>query len=215
MYQTILFDLDGTLTDPGIGITNAVMYALKQFGIEVKERSTLFEFIGPPLKDSFESLCGFSSVQSEQAIKHYRTYYKKQGIFEADVYQGIEEVLIELKEKGKILVVATSKPEVFAVEVLKHFGLDQYFDVIAGATMDETRNTKGAVIAYALEKVPAKDKSEIIMVGDRKHDILGAKENDIDSLGVCYGYGTQEEIEKAQPTYIAKEVKNLLKYLLI
>lgn len=214
MYKYILFDLDGTLTDPGIGITNSVMYALEKFGIEVDDRCSLYKFIGPPLSDSFQQYYGLSKEDSELAIKYYREYFKPKGLYENEVYEGIEMLLLELKKRQKKLLVATSKPEEFAVEILKYFKLFEYFDFVAGASMDAGRSKKADVIAYALENYGITDKKAIIMVGDRKHDILGAKENDLDSIGVLYGYGDYEEHKKAGATYIAKRVNDILKIII-
>ena len=140
MYKYILFDLDGTLTDPGLGITNAVMHALKKFNIEVPDRSELYKFIGPPLLESFQKYYGMSEEESQMALQYYREYFKPYGLYENTVYDGIEELLVTLKAQGKKLILATSKPEPFAVEILRHFGLDKYFDFVAGATMDEKRS---------------------------------------------------------------------------
>ena len=129
-YQYMLFDLDGTLTDPGLGITNSVMHALRQMGAAVPERAALYPFIGPPLKDSFHRFFGFTEEQCGEAIRYYREYFKRQGIFENEVYEGVRELLAGLKKEGKTLAVATSKPEVFAIEILKHFDLFQYFDAL-------------------------------------------------------------------------------------
>lgn len=212
-YNTILFDLDGTLTDPGIGITNSVMYALKKYGIDVTGRSELYKFIGPPLADSFEKYYGFSTEESYKAVDCYREYYRDKGLYENEVYNGIENLLKELKAKEKTLIVATSKPEVFAKEVLRHFGLDKYFDYIAGGNLDGTRTLKAEVIAYALESCGITDKKSAVMIGDRMHDIIGAKTVGIDNIGVLYGYGDREELENAQANYIAEKVENILKYI--
>lgn len=213
MYNTILFDLDGTLTDPGIGITNSVAYALKKHGIEVTDRTKLYPFIGPPLLDSFQRFYGFSEEQSEQAVADYREYFREKGLFENEVYSGVEELLQHLKESGKRLIIATSKPEEFAVKILKHFGLASYFDYIVGATMDSSRSKKGDVIAYALEVCGITDKTDVVMVGDREHDVLGAKENGLDSVGVLYGYGSREELEKAGATCVAETVEDILRFV--
>ena len=213
MYNTILFDLDGTLTDPGIGITNSVAYALKKHGIEVTDRTKLYPFIGPPLLDSFQRFYGFSEEQSEQAVADYREYFREKGLFENEVYSGVEELLQRLKESGKRLIIATSKPEEFAVKILKHFGLASYFDYIVGATMDSSRSKKGDVIAYALEVCGITDKADVVMVGDREHDVLGAKENGLDSVGVLYGYGSREELEKAGATCVAETVEDILRFV--
>ena len=213
MYNTILFDLDGTLTDPGLGITNSAAYALKKHGIEVTDRTVLYPFIGPPLLDSFQRFYGFSEEQSEQAVADYREYFQEKGLFENEVYSGVEELLQHLKESGKRLIIATSKPEEFAVKILKHFGLASYFDYIVGATMDSSRSKKGDVIAYALEVCGITDKTDVVMVGDREHDVLGAKENGLDSVGVLYGYGSREELEKAGATCVAEMVEDILRFV--
>ena len=210
MCKYILFDLDGTLTDPGLGITNAVMYALKKFNIEVPERSELYKFIGPPLLESFEKFYGMSSEESQMALQYYREYFKPYGLYENTVYDGIEELLAELKAQGKKLILATSKPEPFAIEILRHFKLDKYFDFIAGATMDEKRVRKADVILYALESCGITDLSSAIMIGDREHDVLGAKEVGLESIGVLYGYGDMPELETAGATYIVENPMNVL-----
>jgi len=204
MYQTILFDLDGTLTDPGLGITNSVMYALKKWGIEVTDRTSLYRFIGPPLQDSFMQYYGFSKEDAEKSVVYYREYFREKGLFENEVYPGAEEMLAALKADGRKLAVATSKPEEFAIKILKHFHLDGYFDVIAGATMDSSRSKKADVIAYCLETLGVSDLSTVVMVGDREHDIIGAKTVGVDSIGVLVGYGSREELETAGATYVAE-----------
>ena len=203
MYQYLLFDLDGTLTDPGLGITNSVMYALRKFGINVSDRSQLYPFIGPPLRDSFRVYYGFSDEQCERAVRYYREYFKKSGMYENEVYDGIFELLTRLKASERSLVVATSKPEVFALEILRHFDLYKYFDFVAGATLNDVRNQKADIIKYALETLNITEKKSAIMIGDRKHDIIGAKETGLDSIGVLYGYGTYDELKNAGATYIA------------
>lgn len=204
MYQYLLFDLDGTLTDPGLGITNSVMYALRKFGVDVPERSQLYPFIGPPLKDSFRSCYGFSDEQCELAVTYYREYFKKKGMFENEVNDGIHDLLTRLKASGRSLIVATSKPEVFAVDILRHFDLYKYFDFVAGATLNDVRNKKADIIRYALESCGIA-KSSAVMIGDRKHDMIGAKENGLDSIGVLYGYGTYDELKTAGATMLAAE----------
>lgn len=203
MYQTILFDLDGTLTDPGEGITNSVAYALEKFEIKNEDRSQLYKFIGPPLKDSFMEFYGFSEEDSLKAIAYYRERFREKGMFENKVYDGIVELLSKLQKAGKKLIIATSKPEEFTLTILKHFDLLQYFDFVAGATMDGSRSEKEEIIHYALEHCQIGNLDETVMVGDRKFDILGAKANGIDSIGVLFGYGSLEELEMAGVTYIA------------
>lgn len=196
MYKTILFDLDGTLTDPGEGITNSVAYALEHYGITVEDKKSLYCFIGPPLNDSFVKYYGFDSEKAMEAIGVYREYFRERGIFENELYEGVGELLDKIKRSGRKIVLATSKPEEFAVRILEHFDLIRYFDVVAGASMDEKRNKKGDVIAYALKKggISVQD---AVMIGDREHDIFGAKENGLPSIGVLYGYGSREELVAA------------------
>lgn len=213
MYKYLLFDLDGTLTDPGIGITNSVIYALRKFDIEVGDRSALYGFIGPPLKDSFKKYYGFSDEQSDLAIMYYREYFRKQGIFENELYDGIHDLLTQLKAKGKTLIVATSKPEVFALEILRHFELYDYFDFVAGATMNDVRNKKADIIKYALENCNISDKASAVMIGDREHDIKGANESGLDSIGVLFGYGTCDELKNAGASFIADSPMDILRYV--
>lgn len=210
MYKYILFDLDGTLTDPGLGITNSVMYALKKFNIDVEERASLYKFIGPPLMDSFKMFYGFSEEDSELGVKYYREYFKERGLYENEVYDGIEELLKALKDQNKSLIIATSKPEEFAVEIVKHFHLDQYFDFVAGATMDSSRSKKADVIEYAIKNCNITDLSSAIMIGDREHDILGAKQVGLDSIGVLFGYGNYSELEAAGATHIVEKPADIL-----
>lgn len=213
-YDVILFDLDGTLTDPGIGITNSVMHALKKYGIEVEDRASLYKFIGPPLIDSFEKYFGFSHEEAIKSVDYYREYYKDKGIYENEVYAGIEELLKSLNKKGKKIILATSKPEPFAKEILRHFGIEKYFLFAAGSTMDETRTNKAEVIEYALSECGITDKAAVVMVGDREHDIIGANKNGIDSIGVLFGYGSREELVAAGTTYIAETVEDIKRYLI-
>ncbi|MBR6984619.1 MAG: HAD family hydrolase [Ruminococcus sp.] len=213
MYQYLLFDLDGTLTDPGIGITNSVIYALHKFDLEVSDPTVLYKFIGPPLKDSFKKYYGFSDEQSDLAIRYYRESFKKRGMFENEVYDGIQDLLKQLKSDGKTLIVATSKPEAFAVEILQHFDLYDYFNFVAGATMNDVRNKKADIIRYALETCHITNKSSAIMIGDREHDIIGANENGLDSIGVLFGYGTIDELKNAGATFIADTPMDIVKFV--
>ena len=214
MYNIVLFDLDGTLTDSGLGITNSVKYALGREGIEVKDRSELFRFIGPPLVDSFQMFYGFSAEKALEITHIYREYYSTKGIFENEVYDGIEELLKKLHEAGKRILVATSKPEPFARKILDHFSLSQYFEYIAGSNMDETRSTKAEVIDYALESCNITDLSEAVMVGDREHDVIGAKKIGMKSIGVLFGYGDREELEKAGADYIAETPEDIFRIIM-
>ena len=213
MYKYILFDLDGTLTNPEIGITSCVMYALEKFDIKVEDRKVLHPFIGPPLDYSFQTYYGLSEEESQQAIKYYRERFSVKGLYENEVYDGVDKMLAELKRSGKILLIATSKPEEFTLKILKHFDLLKYFDYVAGATMDGSRGEKADVIRYALEISGIKDTSEAIMIGDRKYDILGAKENGLDSIGVLFGFGDYEELTEAGANHIVKSVEEILEYV--
>ena len=213
MYQYIFFDLDGTLTDPGIGITNSVMYALKKWNIDVADRSELYMFIGPPLVDSFEKYYGFSKEEAEQAVIYYREYFREKGLYENTIYDGSEKLLSDLKASGKKVVLATSKPQEFAEIILKHFQIDRYFDVVAGATMDGTRSKKTDVILYALAACGIEDKSQVVMVGDREHDIIGAKNAGLDSIGVLCGYGDREELETAGATHVVEKIEDVWEFV--
>lgn len=208
-YEVVLFDLDGTLTDPGVGITNSVAYSLERYGIKTADRTELYKFIGPPLHESFEMFYGFSKEKAKEAVAFYREYYSDKGIFENVVYDGVKEMLGSLQKAGKKLLVATSKPELFARMIMEHFGLTQYFDYIAGANMDGTRTRKDEVISYALMAGNVADPLKSVMVGDREHDILGAKKVGIDSVGVLYGYGSREELEQAGADYIVGNVGDI------
>ena len=211
-YQYIFFDLDGTLTEPKVGITKSVAYALEYYGIHVEDLDTLCPFIGPPLADSFMKFYGFDSEKAMDAIRVYREYFRDKGIFENEVYEGVRELLENIKASGRKTVLATSKPEEFAVRILEHFDLAKYFDVVAGASMDEKRNKKGDVIKYAMEKGAFRSENAV-MIGDREHDIFGARENGLDSIGVLYGYGSRQELENAGADYIAETVQDILRYL--
>ncbi len=206
----LLFDLDGTLTDPGEGITNSVMYALDKFGITIKDRRELYPYIGPPLTDSFMRYHGLSPAQAEEALAHYRTYFGDRGMFENVPYDGIAALLESLQRKGYTLLIATSKPEEFTIQILQHFSLDKYFAFVAGNTLDESRPTKASVIAYLRERYPEICAKNAVMIGDRKYDIEGARQNSLPSIGVLYGYGSHEELETAGATAIAADLAELL-----
>ena len=209
MYHTILFDLDGTLTDSGPVITNSVAYALKKWDIIENDINILKKFVGPPLDASFAKYYGFSKEKCVQAIQYYREYYLTKGIYENQVYDGMEELLKWLRDTGRRAIVATSKPEPSAIHVLEYFHMDSYFDIIAGATMDGSRVEKSDVIRYALDRAGIRDLSGVVMVGDRENDIQGAKANGLDSIGVLYGYGSREELEEAGAMQIAETVEDL------
>lgn len=211
-YQYYLFDLDGTLTDSGEGITNSVRHALHRFGIMEYDESVLRKFIGPPLAESFQKYFDLSQEEACKGIDYYREYYTDGGMFENAVYDGIKELLEGLKAKGKTLIVATSKPELFAEQILEHFGLAEYFDCIAGTSMDETRVHKDEVIAYAMQKYKGIDHKKAVMIGDRSNDIMGGKANGMDTIGVLYGFGSREELEEAGADIIVEKPEEILLY---
>lgn len=214
MYQTILFDLDGTLTDSKLGITKSLQYALGKVGIFIHDISTLEKFIGPPLQTVFQEQFGFQDDKVKVAIEHYRFYFAKEGIFENSVYTGILDLLQRLQKKNKVLAVATSKPQTFAEQILHHFNLTTFFTHIQGATLDGNLSRKGDIIFEVIKKLSDRPNMPTVMIGDRKHDIIGAQENEIDSIGVLYGYGSKEEIQEAKPTYIAQTMDELSALLL-
>lgn len=210
--KNVLFDLDGTLTDPAEGITNALMHAQRRLGMAVSPREALYVFIGPPLIETFMSEWGLTRAESEQALVYYREHFSTKGLFENVPYEGIGQALAELKEAGLRLFVATSKPEPLSLRILEHFDLLPYFEAVAGSTMDEQRTKKGEVIAYALQTFHL-DPAETVMVGDRKHDVIGARENGLPCLGVLYGYGSREELTEAGAAALAADVGELVAWL--
>ena len=213
MIETVLFDLDGTLTDSGLGITKGVQYALGQLGYDVPPRESLFSFIGPPLHKSFQRHCGVDEAGAAEAVRQFRVYYNEMGgILENEVYPGVRELLRDLKAAGKRLMVATSKPQAAAEKVMRHFGLDEFVPEIIGGT-DDTRNTKGKVIAYALREYGV-DPGTAIMVGDREHDIHGAAENGIPAIGITWGYGDRAELETAGAEAVFDTPAETVQYIL-
>lgn len=214
MKKYILFDLDGTIIDPKIGITSSVAYALEKFDIHVENLDTLCKFIGPPLKDSFMDFYNFTDEDAEKAILYYRERFQEKGIYENFLYENFENLLIKLKNHGSKLFIATSKPTIFAEEILRHFNLTNYFDFIGGSNLDGTRSNKADVILHVLNENSITDLSSVIMVGDRKHDIIGAKKAGIQSIGVLYGYGNYDELISNGADYIVKNLDELSSLLL-
>lgn len=208
-YDTLLFDLDGTLTDPKPGITRSVQYALRRLGIASDDLERLTPFIGPPLAESFRRYYNLPDAEVERAIAYYREYFGKSGMYENAVYPGIPVLLDALMEQGRTLVVATSKPITYAERILAHFDLARFFTVIAGSELDGTRTAKAEVVEYALAALPWMDRAGCVMIGDREHDVLGARTAGIASIAVGYGYGTRQELEAARPTYLARTVAEL------
>ena len=215
MKKYIFFDLDGTLTDPRVGITTCFAYALRDFGIETPDLHTLDWCIGPPLTESFGQF-GFDEAQITRAIAKYRERFADVGIFENEVYPGVPDALAHLCAQGRTLAVATSKPWTFAERIIEKFGLAPYISFVSGSELDGRRNTKAEVIAYAFEHfgIGEAEKESCIMVGDRRHDIEGAKACGIASLGVRFGYALPGELEEAGADYIADDVKSMEAILL-
>lgn len=212
-YKYIFFDLDGTLTDPKEGITKCVQYALASFGIH-EDADQLTNFIGPPLVDSFMEFYGFPREKALAAVEKYRERFSEIGIFENRVYDGVDEMLQKLVDTGHVLVLATSKPRVFADVIAKRFRLRPYLKMISGSELDGTRNNKDEVIEYAIEKLGC-PREKIIMVGDRRQDIIGAKKCGIASCGVRFGYAEPNELEEAGADFIAADIEELTKILMV
>jgi len=214
-WNTILFDLDGTLTDPKVGITKAVAYALGHFGIHVEDLDTLTKFIGPPLDEAFPQHYGFTRAQALQAVDKFREYYNVTGWKENIPYPGIAALLADLRAAGKTLAVATTKPEETALRVLNHFGLAQYFHVICGADLSKPDGSKKTnILRDALGRLDASDTAGFVMVGDRLHDVVGAHAVGIPAIGVLYGYGGRQELEEHGADYIAADLDALHRLLL-
>ena len=207
-YKYIFFDLDGTLTDPQEGITNCVKYALEYYGIHETDYAKLMRFIGPPLVYSFSEYYGFDEKKSLEAVEKYRERFSTIGLFENKVYDGVYGMLQKLTDSGHVLVLATSKPKVFADRIMAKYRLRPYFKLICGSELDGTRNDKNEVIEYAIEKLGCPRES-VIMVGDRKHDIIGAKQCSVASCGVRFGYAEEGELEEAGADLVVHNVEEL------
>ena len=201
-YSTALFDLDGTLTDSAEGILNCTRYALEIMGQQIPPDNVLKGFLGPPLVISFQTICGMTEEQAKEATRLFRVRYTDIGLFENRPYDGVGEMLERLKAEGIRLATATSKPEDYAVRILKRFGLIEYFDFVGAATFDESRHDKIAVLGYTLDKLGIIDKNEAVMVGDRSNDIDGAHHYGLKCIAVRYGYGNDEEFRSHRADYI-------------
>ncbi|WP_046173598.1 HAD family hydrolase [Domibacillus indicus] len=208
-YKVILFDLDGTLSDPKAGITKSVQYALQKMNIVEPDIDKLECFIGPPLHVSFAEYYNFDEENTQKAIALFRERFKEKGMFENVLYPNIALLLKSLKEQQFTLVVATSKPTVFAEQILKYFNIDQYFEHIVGSNLDGTRASKTEIIQYILDKYKEHTLDDFVMIGDRKHDIIGANNIGIHSIGVTYGYGSFEELNDSNPAHIVRSVSQL------
>ena len=214
MKNVILFDLDGTVTDPKEGITKSVQYALSHFDIHIEDPDELCNFIGPPLRESFKEFFGFNDEDAELATAKYRERFTESGIYKNEIYEGMEDLLKNLKDSGKTLILATSKPTVFAEHILQHFGIDKYFSFICGSELSGERSDKYEIIKYAIEKNGIRDAGSCIMIGDRKFDIIGAKAAGVSNIGVLYGYGSEDELSEAGADYLVRDVRELEKLLL-
>lgn len=208
-YRYILFDLDGTLTDPQEGIINSIQHALKRYGIK-KEDHELLHFIGPPLHHSFTEIFG-TEEKAFEAVAVYREYYATKGIFENMVYAGMPELLNDLTADNKTLFVATSKPTVFAEQIIKHYNIAHHFKAVVGSNLDGSHTDKKEIIQTILDQIPGVDRNELLMIGDRKFDIVGAKHHRIDCAAVTFGYGTLEELQQEKPTHLVNTIEELRK----
>ncbi len=210
--RCVLLDLDGTITDSSLGITRSAEYALNKFNIEVKDLTELNKFIGPPLRDSFQRFYGMTAEEAEKAVAYYREYYGEKGIYDNKLYDGIEELIIKLHSKGVVLAVATAKAEIYAKQILEDFNISQYFDFVCGSELDGTRGCKNEIIDCVLKNINKSDEVDsVIMVGDREHDVCGARDNGVECIGVLYGYGCEEELRNSKAKYIVSSVKELEK----
>ncbi len=210
MKRYVFFDLDGTLTDPALGITNSILYALEKMGREKPARESLYVFIGPPLTWAFQEYLGMTTEEAEKALVLYREYFSVTGLLENTPYAGVHRMLADLRQKGYVLCVATSKPEIFARHILEHFDLAPYFTHICGATLDSSRNSKTAVLEYLLSQTGEEAKAHAVMVGDRYHDVEGAANVGVKTIGVLWGYGSEKELLEAGAVATAKHVDDLL-----
>ena len=201
-FDTLLFDLDGTLTDSTEGIVRCLEYALERMGFDIPEDTN--KFLGPPLYQSFAEFCGMNEEQVNEAVRIFRERYSTVGLFENRVYEGVPEMLKRLRDGGKRIMVATSKPEVYAVRIFDRFGLSQFFEIVGGANINGTRNDKDEVIEYVLEKAGISDRSSVLMIGDRRQDVLGAHKTGLKCMGILWGFGSIEELTEAGADFIAE-----------
>ena len=213
MKNVLFFDLDGTLTDSGLGIMNSVKYSLNKFGIKEEDEKTLKSFIGPPFTEMVKEYYGFTQEEAIKAIGYYREYFTDKGIFENSLYQGVKEVLKNLKNAGKSIYLATSKPTVFAEKILKYFDIYKYFDGVYGAMLDGSLMHKDDIIKFALDSEKV-DVNNAVMIGDRRYDVEGGKKFNLTTVGVLYGYGDKEELQKAGADYIVDSAEQLEKILM-
>ena len=213
-YDIIAFDLDGTLTNPERGLIASFVYAFKKMGVDYGQKSELKRFIGPPIYEEWQRCFGFTPEESSKALLIFREYYSVYGWWDNEIYPGVKEMLEKLKNAGKKIILATSKPEIFAKKVLELFDISKYFDFIGGASTDKTRDKKSEVLEYSLASVGVSDKSKAILVGDRVYDSEGAIACGIDSLGVLYGHGSDSEVRSAGFTYVVNNVEDIAALLI-
>lgn len=212
MYQTIIFDLDGTVIDSGPGVTHAVQYSLNKMGITVEDAGSLKHFIGPPLYDSYQRYYGFDKAQQDRAIEYYREYYEEKGVHENSLYDGMEQVLSSLKKHHKFIALATSKPKNYAELILSELKIDSYFDLVCGASLDHSMREKIEILGDCIYK-SGQEKAGMVMVGDRHFDVEGAQFHGIDSIGVLFGFGDLAEMQECRPTHIAPLPEDILNFV--
>lgn len=213
MYKAILFDMDGTLTESGEGITKSVQYALEKMGKPEPDLDALQVFVGPPLLEQFMKYAELDEEEARQAVAYYRERYAAVGIFENRPYPGVARMLEELKKKGYLLAVSSSKPEHFVLKVLEHFEMEHYFDEVVGSEMNGGRSDKSEVIEETLRRLKLEDhRDQVIMVGDKEHDVFGARKSSLSCVAVSYGYGSMEELKNAEPLCVVGSADELLDF---
>lgn len=212
-YDIIIFDLDGTLSNSGEGITKSVQYALKKMGIIEENLDDLRHFVGPPMKEEMMRSYHFTEEQAAKAVSIYRERYTPIGIYETDLYDGVDDLLKQIKKSGKVIAIATSKPQTMAEEVLKYLKIDTYFDFVMGADMIGGKQSKEEVLNALLDILPEKDRTKMLMVGDTKFDVAGAKAVHIDCIGVSYGYGDKKEMLDEGAVWVVDTALELLQYV--
>ncbi|MDO8928470.1 MAG: HAD hydrolase-like protein [Bacteroidota bacterium] len=213
-FSHILFDLDGTLTNPRLGIGNSLKYALRQMQIDGYSSEILERFVGPPLQDGFKNLFGLNERNTNLAVEHFRTYFGEKGLYENEPYSGIAELLEELHLSGKRIYVVTSKLEKYAKMIVRHFEFDRYIDDLQGAEPTGKHSGKGQLIAELMERNRIRPSSSVVMIGDTNYDLIGAKENEISCIAVGYGFGTPESLSACDPDYLVESVDELAELLL-
>lgn len=213
MYKVILFDLDGTLTESGEGIMRSAQHALEKIGKPEPELNKLRVFVGPPLIEQFMEYAQIDRATAETAVEYYRERYSVTGIYENALYPGIEEMLSKLKEMGYTLAIASSKPEFYVRKILDHFGVAQYFTEMGGSEMDGRRTDKAEVIEEVLRRMNMGDhREQVIMIGDKEHDVYGARKAGLECISVSYGYGTAEELMQAKPLKIVDSAQEIVDF---